>query len=98
VMADQSVKLALLLTEALPLLRNVGTNADRLHQLTGEMIAIEDDSDRIHDEGLKELIKKGKTDPMSFIVGSEIYSHLEKVADRFEGVAHTISGIVIEHV
>jgi uncharacterized protein len=98
IMADQSVKLAALLLEALPLMRDVGTNADRLHQLTGQMIAIEDESDRNHDEGLKALIKKGKTDPMSFIVGSEIYSHLEKVADRFEGVAHTISGIVIEHV
>jgi hypothetical protein len=98
IMADQSVRLAALLSEALPLLRNVGLHADKLHQLTGQMIAIEDESDRFHDEGLKALIKKGKADPMTFIVGSEIYSHLEKVADRFEGVAHTISGIVIEHV
>ena len=35
---------------------------------------------------------------MTFIVGSEIYEHLEKVADRFEQVAHVMSGIVIEHV
>ena len=33
-----------------------------------------------------------------FIVGSEIYDHLEKVVDRFEDVANEISGIVIEHV
>ena len=35
---------------------------------------------------------------MAFIIGSEIYDHLEKVVDRFEDVANEISGIVIEHV
>ena len=34
---------------------------------------------------------------MAFIVGREIYDHLEKVLDRFEDVANEISGIVIEH-
>jgi uncharacterized protein Yka (UPF0111/DUF47 family) len=35
---------------------------------------------------------------MSFIVGKEIYSQLEKVVDRFEDVANEISGIVVENV
>jgi hypothetical protein len=35
---------------------------------------------------------------MSFIVGTDIYSHLEKVVDRFEDVANRISGILIENV
>jgi hypothetical protein len=35
---------------------------------------------------------------MAFIVGAEIYSHLEKVVDGFEDVANRVSGIVIEHV
>ena len=35
---------------------------------------------------------------MAFIIGSEIYGHLEKVSDRFEDVANTITGIVIEHL
>ncbi len=35
---------------------------------------------------------------MAFIIGAEIYGHLEKVADRFEDVANTMSGIVIEHM
>ena len=35
---------------------------------------------------------------MAFIVGNEIYDHLEKVVDRFEDVANRISGIVIEQV
>ena len=34
---------------------------------------------------------------MDYIVGREIYSHLEKVLDRFEDVANEISGIVIDH-
>ena len=35
---------------------------------------------------------------MDYIVGIEIYDHLEKVMDRFEDVANRISGIVIEQV
>ena len=33
-----------------------------------------------------------------FIVGNEIYDHLEKVVDRFDDVANEIHGIVIENV
>ena len=35
---------------------------------------------------------------MAFIIGNEIYDHLEKVVDRFEDVANRINGVVIEHV
>lgn len=98
-MAGESVRLAELSSEAMPLLRNVGKNSNRLHQLTKQMIEIEDESDQRNEDGLKALYwGKGKKDPMAFIVGAEIYDHLEKVADRFEEVAHVMSGIVIEHV
>jgi hypothetical protein len=35
---------------------------------------------------------------MAFIVGSEVYGHLEKVLDKFEGVANQVNAIVIEHL
>jgi len=35
---------------------------------------------------------------MDYIVGAEIYDHLEKVADRFDDVANEINSIVIEQV
>ena len=35
---------------------------------------------------------------MAFFIGSEIYDHLEKVADRFDDVANEIQGIVLENV
>jgi uncharacterized protein len=98
-MADDAVRLAALMQQAIPLLRNMGDNSARLHEMTGKMLAIEDETDHRHDAGLKVLLKgKAKKDPMAFIIGSEIYSHLEKVADKFEDVAQTISGIVVEHV
>jgi uncharacterized protein Yka (UPF0111/DUF47 family) len=37
-------------------------------------------------------------DAMAFIIGSEIYDHLEKVVDRFEDVANRVSGVLIEHL
>lgn len=98
-MADDAVKLAELLVEAMPLMRSVGANSARLHELTGRMVAIEEDSDQQNEAGLKALIKgKAKKDAMAYIIGSEIYEHLEKVADRFEDVAHAMADIVIEHV
>ena len=32
-----------------------------------------------------------------FIIGREIYSHLEKITDRFEDVANEIQGLVLDH-
>jgi uncharacterized protein Yka (UPF0111/DUF47 family) len=43
------------------------------------------------------LAKRG-SDPMGYIVGAEIYDHLEKVVDRFEDVANRVSGILIENL
>ncbi len=97
-MADRVIMLAKLTTEALPLLRNIGKNGGKLHTLTGEITKIEEQSDQLNDEGLRALYKgKAKKDPLAFIVGSELYDHLEKVCDRFEDVAHVVSDIVIEH-
>ena len=39
----------------------------------------------------------GATNTLRFIVEREIYSHLEKVVDRFEDVANEIDGLVIDH-
>jgi uncharacterized protein len=98
-MADDAVRMAELLARAIPLMRNMGTNASQLHEITGQILAIEDDSDRRNEAGLKALIKgKAKKDAMAYIVGAELYDHLEKIADKFEDVAQTMSGIVVEHV
>lgn len=98
-MAEDAVKMANLLSEAVPLLRNMGNNAAQLHEITGKILAIEDDSDRRNEAGLKALLKgKAKKDPLAYIIGAEIYDHLEKCGDSFEDVAQTISGIVVEHV
>jgi uncharacterized protein Yka (UPF0111/DUF47 family) len=35
---------------------------------------------------------------MAYIVGAEIYDHLEKVVDRFEDVSNQISSVLIEHL
>ena len=71
----------------------------RLSAIAEEVIRVEDRADELHDAGLKELFQKqGKSDPMAYIIGSEIYDQLEKVVDRFEDVANEISGIVIENV
>jgi uncharacterized protein Yka (UPF0111/DUF47 family) len=48
---------------------------------------------------MKELYLKHRDGrAMDFIVGVEIYDHLEKVADRFDDVANEINSIVIEQV
>lgn len=98
-MADVVIAMAEKTAKAVPLLRELNTNSSQLHILTAAMIKLEEDSDVLNDQGLKSLIKgKAKTDAMAYIIGSELYEHLEKVADRFEDVAKIINDIVIEHV
>ena len=64
-----------------------------------ELTKLEGRVDDLHDIGLKELFLKHRTaNTMDYIVGAEIYDHLEKVADRFDDVANEISNIVIEQV
>ena len=62
-----------------------------------EIIRLEDDADTLNDIGVKALFKNHREgNAMAYIIGVEIYDHLEKVMDRFEDVANRISGIVIE--
>ena len=98
-MADIIVEAALLTREAVGLMGNMRQNVTRLNQLTEQITHIEDRSDAIYDAGRKALfLAHRQSDPMAFVVGVDLYSHLEKVMDRFEDVANRISGIVIEQV
>lgn len=98
-MADRIILLSNIVAEALPLMRNIGANSSRLHAMAGEISKIEEQSDQMNDAGLRALFKsKTNADALGFIVGSQLYDHLEKVCDRFEDVAHVMSDIVIEHV
>lgn len=84
--------------EAVSLMRSIGQNAARLNDLTETVIQLEGRADDVHNGGLKSLFQASRADPMVFIVGSEIYDHLEKVMDRFEDVANRVSSIVVEHL
>lgn len=93
------VEAANLTAQAVPLLKNVGGNSGRLSQLAEEVMKAEGRADDLYDRGLKELFKThGKSDPMAYIIGSELYSELERVMDRLEDVANEISGIMIENI
>lgn len=98
-MAGIVVEAARITAEAIPLLRSLGSNAGRLHDLTARLIQIEGHADDIHDAGIRALFhaSKGTADPMAFIIRREIYSSLEKIVDRFEDVANEIQGLVIDH-
>ncbi|WP_315832298.1 DUF47 domain-containing protein [Bradyrhizobium prioriisuperbiae] len=88
-----------LIGRALPLLQAIGGNVTTLTAITEEVTKLEGRVDDLHDIGLKELfLKHRNANTMDFIVGAEIYDHLEKVADRFDDVANEINSIVIEQV
>jgi uncharacterized protein len=97
-MADIIVEASGLISEALPLLRDVTGNAIRLHELTAKLVKLEGDADHLNAQGLKKAFKThGGSNPTTFVVTNEIYRHLEKVCDKFEDVANQIDGLVIDH-
>ena len=98
-MGDIIVQAAELTQNAIPLLRSMHQNSGRLNAFSEEILRIEDEADELHDQGLSGLLSAHRhSDAMAFIIGAEIYGHLEKVVDGFEDVANRVTGIVIENV
>jgi predicted phosphate transport protein (TIGR00153 family) len=94
-LAEQASGLVL---EAMPLMRSIGRNHDALDRITERIVHLEEEADNLHDSGLKKLfLEHREGNAMGYIVGREIYSHLERVLDRLEDVANEIQGIVIDH-
>ncbi len=97
-MAAIIVDAARLVAEAMPLLRDVGRNGSRLHELTERLVRMEGHADVIHSAGLKKAFQTHRdARAIDFTVSREIYKHLERIADAFEDVANQIDGIVIDH-
>jgi predicted phosphate transport protein (TIGR00153 family) len=102
-MSDIILQSAKLVLEAVPLLSSIGGNAGRLNALTTKVITIEEEADDLCNRGLKALFLATRSegnqgDAMKFVIGSEIYDHLEKVVDRFEDVANEINSIVVDQL
>jgi predicted phosphate transport protein (TIGR00153 family) len=93
------VQTAELTAQAVPLLRTMRSNAHDLNRITEQVTRLEEESDQLYDAGITALYRgPAKKDAMAYIIGAEIYDHLEKVVDRFEDVANRISGVLIEHL
>ncbi len=85
--------------EIIGLLRSMRKESVRLTALTEDIRKLEEHSDELHDKGVKQLfLDHRSSDVMAFIVGSELYAHLEKIVDRFEDVANKVNGILIENL
>jgi uncharacterized protein len=102
-MSEIILQSANLVLEAVPLLSSIGGNAGRLNALTTKIITVEEEADDIYNRGLKALFldtraESNQASAMKFVVGAELYDHLEKVVDRFEDVANEINSIVVDQL
>ena len=96
-------QVAKLVLEAMPLLGSIGSNAGQLNALTTKIIMLEEEADDVYNRGLKALYLANRAEgnqgnAMKFVVGNELYDHLEKVVDRFEDVANEINSIVVDQL
>ena len=96
-MVEMIAEAATLTAEAMPLLKDIGRNGGRIHEITEKVVSLEGDADDVREAGLKKAFTEQSNNPMQFIVSREIYKHLERVTDAFEDVANEIDGIVIDH-
>jgi uncharacterized protein Yka (UPF0111/DUF47 family) len=96
---DVIVKSASIVQETLPLLRQMNANSAKINAANERIIKLEEQADALYLAGLKELFQASRDNgAMAYIVGAEIYSHLEGVVDCFEDVANRMSGILLEHL
>lgn len=98
-MGEHILRAAKITVDAVVLLASMRENTAKLNALTEQIIKLEDDTDTLNDNGIKALFRRHRDgNAMTYIIGTEIYGHLERVMDRFESVAHRISGLVIEQM
>jgi uncharacterized protein len=98
-MASLAIEAARLTKKSLPGLREIAAHASEINAYTEAVVQLEERADQLHDDVLRDLFRRTKGgDAMAFLIGSQIYEHLEKVLDRFEDVANQVSAIVIEHL
>lgn len=98
-MGEIILEAARLVEQAVPLLSALGKNSSQLHAMTEKIVHLEEKSDHLHDAGRKALFLASRNgNAMNFIVGGEVYDHLEKVVDRLEDVANEISALVTDHL
>lgn len=98
-MGEVILQAANLVLEAVPLLAAIGRNANELNVLTERIIRIEEQADHLHDKGRKDLFLANRQgNAMGYIIGTDIYDHLEKVVDRFEDVSNEINALVTDHL
>jgi uncharacterized protein len=98
-MGEIIVQASSLVLEAVPLLSSIGKNAGALNVLTEKIIRVEEQADSLHDQGLKALFLVNRQgNAMNYIIGADLYDHLEKVVDRFEDVSKEINAIVTDHL
>lgn len=100
-LAAIAVRCGDLTVEAFQLLPAMRRNHDRLDAITEQVARLETESDHVYDRGMKALYEaeRGRGGSgLDFIMGADLYDHLEKVIDRFEDVANRINGVLVEHL
>jgi predicted phosphate transport protein (TIGR00153 family) len=95
-MGDAIVDLSKILVECIPLLRQVGDEANRLTAQTEAIGRKESEVDELYDRGRRELFKALRADPMTYLIQSQIIEYLEEVADRFDDIGNQLNSIIIE--
>jgi predicted phosphate transport protein (TIGR00153 family) len=100
-MGDIILQASMLMLEAMPLLASIPKNAGRLTTLTEEVIRIEEQADQLHDQGRKTLLlasKSAQGNVMDYLIGTELYDHLESVVDRLEDVSNEINALIVDQL
>jgi predicted phosphate transport protein (TIGR00153 family) len=96
-MGDVIVDASKLTVQAVAQLQSLRQNTLKVNEVTEAIIRLEENADELNNQGIKALfIKHRDGNAMDYIIGNDIYNHLERVMDRFEDVANGISGIAIE--
>jgi uncharacterized protein Yka (UPF0111/DUF47 family) len=86
-----------LVSEVMPLLKDLSANALRINALCEQISKIEGRADEVLRAAISDLVSQ-RPDAITFFGRKEVYELLEEVTDSCDDVADVIQGLVLDHV
>jgi hypothetical protein len=95
-LSDIILQISLAVEQAIPQLRQLGKNMEKVQKFCVDINSLENVADKIFRQALTELFTD-TTDLVEIIKWREIFQYMESATDKCEDVANVLEGVALKH-